>query len=170
ALQQIAADELYVPFDHVSMVQGDTARTPDEGYTAGSKTIQVGGVNVRNAAAEARQALLEMASARFGVGQDRLMIANGAISVIGDPSQQATYADLIGDQVFNRTVSDKPNLKDPSQYSIVGQSLQRLDLPNKVFGIPAYVQDLRLEGMLHGRVIHPTSIGATLTDVDDSSV
>jgi nicotinate dehydrogenase subunit B len=170
ALQQIAADELYVPFGNVSMVQGDTARTPDEGYTAGSKTTQVGGVNIRNAAADARQALLEMASARFGVPQDQLKVADATISVASDPAQQVTYGDLIGNQIFSRTLSDKPVMKDPALYSIVGQSVPRLDLPNKVFGQPAYVQDLRLPGMLHGRTIHPTSIGSTLSDVDESSI
>ena len=170
ALAQIAADELYLPFGSISMVQGDTARTPDEGYTAGSKTIQVGGVNVRNAAAEARQALLQMAAARFGVPQDQLSVDNGAISVNGNASQSVTYGDLIGNQTLNRTVSQNPVLKDPSQYSVVGQSIPRLDLPAKIFGQPAYVQDLRVPGMLHGRTIHPPTIGATLTDVDNSSV
>ena len=83
ALAQIAADELYVPLDSITMVQGDTQRAPDEGYTAGSKTVQVGGVNVRKAAAEARQALLELASARFNVPQTSLTPNNGMISVQG---------------------------------------------------------------------------------------
>jgi CO/xanthine dehydrogenase Mo-binding subunit len=107
ALAQIAADELYVPFQSISMVQGDTARTPDEGYTAGSKTMQVGGVAVRKAAAEARQALLEMASNRLGVGQDALTIQNGVISGGG---QSVGYGELIGNQVFNRTISDQTPL------------------------------------------------------------
>ncbi len=170
ALAQIAADELYVPFGSIAMVQGDTARAPDEGYTAGSKTIQVGGVNVRNAAAEARQALLDMASARFGVPTGQLSVADGEISVTSNPSQSVTYGDLIGNQTFNRTVSEKPVLKDPSLYTVVGQSVPRLDLPAKIFGQPAYVQDLRVSGMLHGRTIHPPTIGATINDVDQSSV
>lgn len=170
ALAQIAADELYLPFGSVSMVQGDTARAPDEGYTAGSKTIQIGGVNVRNAAAEARQALLEMASARFGVPPDQLTVAAGAISVSADPSQSVTYGDLIGNQTFNRAVSKNPVLKNASQYTVVGQSIPRVDLPAKIFGQPAYLQDLRVPGMLHGRTIHPPTIGATLNDVDQSSV
>ena len=170
ALAQIAAEELYVPFGSVSMVQGDTARTPDEGYTAGSKTIQIGGVSVRNAAAEARQALLEMASARFGVGQDQLSISNGSILVAANPSQSVSYGDLIGNQTFSRAVSQNPVLKDASLYTIVGQPIPRLDLPAKIFGQPAYVQDLRVPMMLHGRTIHPPTIGATLNDVDESSI
>ncbi|MBV9175139.1 MAG: xanthine dehydrogenase family protein molybdopterin-binding subunit [Chloroflexi bacterium] len=170
ALSQIAADELYIPFENVTMVSGDTARAPDEGYTAGSKTIQVGGVNVRKAAAEARQALLEMASARLGVSQDSLAINNGTISLTSDSSQKVAYGDLIGGQVFKRQISDQTPLKDPSQYTIVGQSIPRLDLPAKIFGQAAYVQDLKLPGMLHGRTVHPSAIGATVVSVDQSSI
>jgi CO/xanthine dehydrogenase Mo-binding subunit len=170
ALAQIAADELYLPFESVAMVQGDTARAPDEGYTAGSKTIQVGGVSVRKAAAEARQALLEMASVRLGAPQSSLTLTAGTIAVQGDPSQQVTYGDLIGGQVFDRQISDQAPLKDPSLYTIVGQSIPRLDLPTKIFGQASYVQDLRLPGMLHGRTIHPASIGATVASLDQGSV
>jgi nicotinate dehydrogenase subunit B len=170
ALAQIAADELYVPFESIRMVQGDTARAPDEGYTAGSKTIQVGGVNVRNAAATAREALLDMASAHLGVDRNSLSIANATISAKGDASQSVTYGDLIGGQVFQHSVSDPPVLKDPSTYTIVGQSIPRVDLPGKMFGDQAYVADLRLPGMLHGRSVHPAGIGATVSSVDEGSV
>lgn len=170
ALAQIAADELYVPFDSVRMVQGDTARAPDEGYTAGSKTVQVGGVNVRKAAAEARQALLQMASSQFGIPPDGLTINNGTIAVASNPAQMVAYGDLIGGKIFNRTISDQTPLKDPSQYTIVGQSIPRLDLPGKIFGQPSYVSDLRLPGMLHGRTIHPAGVGASVASVDQSSV
>jgi CO/xanthine dehydrogenase Mo-binding subunit len=170
ALAQIAADELYVPFESISMVQGDTVRAPDEGYTAGSKTIQVGGVSVRNAAAQARQALLEMASARLGAPQASLTLENGTISVTGNPSAQVTYGQLIGGQKFNLGISGQPALKDPSLYTVVGQSIPRLDLPNKIYGQPSYVQDLRVPGMLHGRTIHPAGIGATVANVDESSI
>ncbi|MBV9580698.1 MAG: xanthine dehydrogenase family protein molybdopterin-binding subunit [Chloroflexi bacterium] len=170
ALAQIAADELYVPLQSVTMVQGDTARTADEGYTAGSKTVQVGGVNVRKAAAAARESLLGMAATRLGVSQDSLTVNNGAISVTNNPSQQLAYGDLIGGNVFNTTISDQTPLKDPSQYTVVGQSTPRLDLPGKMFGQPSYVSDLRLPGMLHGRTIHPAGIGATVSSVDQGSV
>ena len=170
ALAQIAADELYVPFDRITMIQGDTARAPDEGYTAGSKTIQVGGVNVRKAAAEARQALLEMASARFGESQTNLSLNDGVISVQSDPSRQVAYGELIGGNVFNRAISDQTPLKDPALYAVVGQSIPRLDLPGKIFGQPMYVQDFTVPGILHGRSVHPSSIGATLDSVDEGSV
>jgi nicotinate dehydrogenase subunit B len=170
ALAQIAADELYVPFERITMVQGDTARAPDEGYTAGSKTIQIGGVNVRKAAAEARQALLEMAATRLGASADSLTLSDGFISLQGDPSQRVGYGELIGGNVFNRKISDGTPLKAPSLYTVVGQSIPRVDLPAKILAQPSYVQDLRLPGMVHGRVVHPPTIGATLASVDESSV
>lgn len=170
ALAQIAADELYVPFENIMMVQGDTARAPDEGYTAGSKTIQVGGVNVRNAAATAREALLDMAATRLGAPRENLSIAAGTISAKDDTSQHVTFGDLIGGQTLQLAVADHPSLKDASLYTVVGQSIPRLDLPNKMYGQPSYVQDLRLPGMLHGRSIHPSGIGASIADVDESSI
>ena len=140
ALAQIAADELYVPFESITMVQGDTARAPDEGYTAGSKTIQVGGVSVRNAAATARQTLLNLAAARFGVDQTSLSIGNASVTVTSDPSRSVTFGELIGGQRLDQTVAAQPQLKDPSQYTLVGQPVPRLDLPAKVFGQPATYQ------------------------------
>ncbi len=170
ALAQIAADELDVPFERIVMVQGDTAQTPDEGYTAGSKTIQVGGVAVRKAAAAARQALLQLASQRLGVAPESLSVQNGIISTQGDPSKSISYGDLIGGQKFNLAVSSDTPLKPPSQYTLVGQPIQRVDLPGKITGAPSYVQDLRLPGMLHGRVVRPAGVGATLSNVDESSL
>jgi len=95
ALAQIAADELDVNLARVTMVMGDTARTPDEGYTAGSKTIQIGGVAIRKAAAEARQALLSMAAERLSVGTDQLAVREGVVSVQSDPSRTVSYGDLM---------------------------------------------------------------------------
>ncbi len=170
ALAQIAAEELDVPFDRITLVQGDTTRAPDEGYTAGSKTIQVGGVNVRKAAATARQALLEMAGARLGVGVDQLQVRQGVISPGGDPARGTGYGELIGNQRFERTLADDVPTKDPTTYTLVGTSVPRVDLLAKVTGGSSYVQDVRLPGMLHGRVVHPGGVGATLADVDENSV
>ncbi|MGI9148466.1 MAG: molybdopterin cofactor-binding domain-containing protein, partial [Chloroflexota bacterium] len=170
ALAQIAAEELDVPFDRISMVQGDTERAPDEGYTAGSKTLQVGGVNVRKAAATARQALLEMAGAHLGVDIQQLQVQNGVIALSGDPTRRATFGELIGNQRFERVLADDVQTKATNSYTIVGTSMPRVDLLAKVTGGSSYVQDIRLPGMLHGRVVHPSGVGATLVDVDESSV
>jgi CO/xanthine dehydrogenase Mo-binding subunit len=170
ALAQIAADELDVTMDQVTMVMGDTARTPDEGYTAGSKTIQVGGVALRKAAAEARQALLGLAAERLGLAADQLVVRGGLVSGPGEGSKRVSYGELIGNQRLNRTVSDSVQTKAPSAYAIVGQSLPRLDLPGKLTGAPMYVQDLRLPNLLHGRVVRPSGVGAKLQSIDESSL
>src|SRR5579875_1488195 len=155
ALAQIVADELRVPFSAVTMVMGDTARTPNEGYTAGSKTIQTGGVNLRRASAQAREALLAMAAKRLGVPAARLIVRDGVISSPDDPSKTVSYGELIGNQRFNLTIDPKVPVEPPERYTIVGQPVKRVDLPGKIFGTWTYVQDVRVPGMLHGRVIRP---------------
>jgi nicotinate dehydrogenase subunit B len=170
ALGQIAAEELDLPFERVALIQGDTARTPDEGYTAGSQTIQAGGVNVRKAAATARQVLINLAATRLDIPGDQLKLADGVISSIADPTRTVSYADLVGDQRFALPIDDNVVTKDPSLYTVVGQPVQRVDLPPKVTGGVTYVQDLRLPGMLHARVIHPSGVNARLAQVDESSI
>src|SRR5205823_4013806 len=138
---QVVADELDIPFGRITMVMGDTTRTPDEGYTAGSATIQVGGASLRKASAEARQFLLSLASDRLGAPATQFVVKDGTISVQGDPSKQVTYAALIGNQKFNRTVSGKAPVKSPDNYSVVGTPMQRVDIPAKVTGGAAFIQD-----------------------------
>jgi nicotinate dehydrogenase subunit B len=170
ALAQIAADDLYVPFERVTVVAVDAGLSPDEGTTSGSKTLQQGGPTVRNACAEARLALLELAAERFGTSPDALVTENGAVRLASDPTFGVSYGELIGARQFHRVVSKSAPTRVPGTYDVVGQSVSRVDLPPKLFGQPAYVQDLRLPGMLHGRVVRPPTVGATLQDVDVSSV
>jgi nicotinate dehydrogenase subunit B len=170
ALAQIVADELDVPAGRVGMVLGDTARTPDQGLTTGSKTIQQGGPQLRQAAAEARQALLALASARLGAPVDRLIVRDGVVSVAGGGSRKMSYGELIGGQCFNRDLSGSVAVKRPEAYRVVGQPVRRVDIPGKVTGAHTYVHDVRVPGMLHGRVVRPPAIGATLASVDESSV
>ncbi len=169
ALAQIVAEELDVPFERVQMVMGDTGRTPDEGYTAGSKTIQYGGVSLRRASAEARQVLLEMASDRLDAALDELAVRDGVISVRQHPNRTVTYVELMGGKRFHREITGKAPLKRPEDYHIVGQPIPRVDLAPKFTGAPSFVQDLRLPGMVHGRVIRPPSPGAQLVSVNNSS-
>src|SRR5438132_6674638 len=110
-----------------------------------------------------------MASEKLGVQQTDITFSDGSATT-ADPTIKVSYGDLIGDQVFNRTISENVALKDPALYTIVGQSVPRLDLPGKMFGTPSYVADFRVPGMLHGRTLHPASIGATVTNVDEGSV
>ena len=170
AMAQIAADELYLPVEWVTVIAVDAGVSPDEGTTSGSKTLQQGGPSVRNACAEARLALLELAAERFGVDPAALVTANGAVRLASDPSFGVSYGELLGGRRLERVVSRGAPTRAPSTYEAVGQSVSRVDLPAKLLGQPAYVQDLRLPGMLHGRVVRPPTIGATLQDVDLSSV
>ena len=170
ALAQLVAEELDVPLNRIRLEMGDTDRTPDQGYTAGSKTIQTAGVALRQASAEARQALLELAAARLGARTEQLVVEAGVVTVTGDPSRRASYGELIGDQRFDRQVSGRAPIRRPEQHTVVGTSVPRVDLPAKLTGAPSFVHDVRLEGMLHGRVIHPSGVGATLASVDEGSV
>ena len=169
ALAQIVAEELDVPFERVQMVMGDTARTPDEGYTAGSTTIQFGGFALRQASAEARRALLEMASDRLDAALDELVVRDGVIAVSHHPSRTITYAELMGGKRFNRTITGQAPVKRPEEYRVVGQPVPRVDIPRKLTGASSFVQDVRLPGMLHARVVRPPSPGAKLVSIDASS-
>jgi len=170
ALAQIVAEELDVPLAQVRMVMGDTALTPDEGYTAGSMTIHSSGTALRQAAAEARRAMLEMASERLDANLDELSIQDGVITVAHDPERSVTYAELMGAKRFNIPVTDQAPLKPPESYRIVGTSTPREDLPGKVIGGPSFIQDLKIPGMLHARVVRPPSSAAKLVAMDESSV
>jgi nicotinate dehydrogenase subunit B len=170
ALAQIVAEELDVQFDRIRMVMGDTALSPDEGYTAGSQTIKVGGSALRNAAAEARRALLDMAADRLDATPDELIVRDGVVAVRHHPDRTIAYAELMGGRKFKRTVTGEAPLKRPEEYQIVGISVPRVDLPFKLTGRPSFVQDLRIAGMLHGRVVRPPSPGATFVAMDEGSV
>jgi nicotinate dehydrogenase subunit B len=170
ALAQIVAEELDVEFDQVHMVMGDTGAVPDEGITAGSTTLQIGGFALRKAAAEARLALLEMASDRLDALVDELAVEGGVVQVAADPVRSLTYAELIGGRKFNRRINLETRVKPPGDYRVVGQPLPRLDLPAKVTGQAGYVHDIRLPGMWHARLVRPPSPGAHFVSVDASSV
>ncbi|MDB5729296.1 MAG: putative isoquinoline 1-oxidoreductase subunit beta IorB, molybdoprotein [Noviherbaspirillum sp.] len=161
AFAQIAAEELDVPLARVEVIHGDTARTPDQGVTSASRSIAIGGPPVRQAAAEARQALLGMASQRLGVPPESLRTADGYVS---SGVRRVSYGALIGGQEFKREVSGKAPLKKPADYKIVGTSARRVDIPGKVTADFTYMQDVRVPGMLHARVIRPAAIGATLVN------
>jgi nicotinate dehydrogenase subunit B len=170
ALAQIAAEELDVSFDHMTVVMGDTARTVDQGGTSASVTISVGGAQIRQAAAEARLVLVERASERLGVAVEDLIVHDGLILTNGDPLKQVSYAELVQGGKLGGEVTRTAIPKSPTEYSIVGQSIARIDIPAKVTGAGHYVQDLRVPGMLHARTVKPPSIGAMLVNVDESSV
>lgn len=167
ALAQIVAEELDVPLERIRMVMGDTTQTPDEGYTAGSRTIRSGGSALRQASAEARRAFLELASEWLSAELDELVVSGGVVSVRHDPSRSTTYVEMMGGKRFGRLISGRAPLKQPADYLAVGQPVPRVDLPAKFTGRASFVHDIRLPGMLHARVVRPPSVGAQLISVND---
>jgi nicotinate dehydrogenase subunit B len=148
AMTQMVAEELGIPVDRVSVVEGDTALTPDQGGTGGSTGITRGGTELRQAAATARQALLKL-----GVNPDMTNIGTVA-----------------GGKRLELKVDAKAPLRDPSTYRIVGKPIPRPDVPKKCTGTNVFLQDFSVPGMLHGRVIRPPSLGAKLISVDEPSI
>lgn len=169
---QLVAEELYVPFERVRMFICDTAVTPDQGVSSGSQghPTQFGASALRKALATARDALMQMASQRFGLPMDQLTIQNGMIATKTDPVQQVSYGELISGKKFNLKVNANAAPKDPTLYTVLGTSVPRVDVPPKVTGQFQYVHQVRVPGMLHGRVVRPPSIGAKLVSVDEGSI
>jgi nicotinate dehydrogenase subunit B len=169
ALAQIAAEELDVAFERIRMGPADTSHSPDESYTAGSASIEACGSALRHAAADARAILLQMAATKLGEPVDSLTVDDGAIS--GSAGRgRVTYWELASQALLARNARSDVALKSTAKYRIVGRSVPRLDIPAKLTGGEAYVQDMRLPGMLFGRVVRPPSYEAQLTAFDDSSV
>ncbi|HXB67425.1 MAG TPA: molybdopterin cofactor-binding domain-containing protein [Candidatus Acidoferrales bacterium] len=186
ALTQVVAEELDVAPERVHLIMGDTAATPDQGGVGGSTSISAGARPLRNAAATARLLLLQLAATRLGAPVEQLQVKNGIVSRKDAAPGSSTYASvsyasLAGAQDLNDTLrvsgggfainvegSGKP--KDPATYTIVGQSLPRVDLAPKILGRAVYSTDVRVPGMLHGRVIRPAGAGAALQSVDESAV
>jgi nicotinate dehydrogenase subunit B len=168
ALTQIVAEELDVPLARVQVVEGDTALTPAQGKTWGSLSIQNGGIQIRQAAATARRALMQEAAKRIGAPAEELSVEQGTVR--SRSGKQVTYGELIGGKTFSLKLDKQAPLKDPATYKIVGQPVPRFDIPEKMTGQFTYMQDFKVPGMLHGRVVRPAAIGATLLSVDESSV
>ena len=168
AFTQIVAEELDVPLERVTIVMGDTAKTPDQRGTGSSNGIMTGGAALRRAGAEGRAALLQLASKRLQVPVETLTVRDGIVFVANDPSKRVTYAELVGGQRFDVKVGEKPKLKDPREYRIVGKPVPRVDIPPKVRGEYRYVADLVVPNMLHARVVRPPEAGAQLVRLDES--
>jgi nicotinate dehydrogenase subunit B len=182
ALAQIVAEELDVPMAKVRMVLGDTARAPNQGPTIASASIQIHALPLRQAAAQARAFLVERAASVLGVAAQSLDVRDGVVqprSSSEPPGSAAiSYADLLrGERIELRLAGDAP-LKPVDEYRIVGTSVPRVDIPAKATGETVFVHDMRLPGMLHGRVVRPPYAGAdhgdfignTLESVDESSI
>jgi nicotinate dehydrogenase subunit B len=175
ALLQVAAEELDLDMGQLKTVRLDTSITPNQGGTYSSASIQRGGPQVRTAAAEARFALLQLASKSLNAPVDRLTVSKGVVSVEGSPGQSVTYGALVGDKPFHLPFTGTAPVKPPSQYKVVGTGVRRNDVPDKVSGKYVYMQHVRVPGMLHGRVVRPRGqraygAGAKVLEVDEASI
>ncbi len=181
ALAQFVAEELDVPFDKIKMDSGDTSRTIEQGSTVGSRSIERAGPQIRQAAAAARQELLKLAAAQLSAPIEKLTVVDGVVSVVGDPAKKVTYGQLIGGKKFNTRitatgtgwdmkVAPEVKAKDPKTYKIVGQPLKRFEIPTKVTGEHDYIHNVRIPGMLHGRVVRPPVINTEPTGIDQDSI
>lgn len=178
ALAQIVAEELDVPLARVNMVLGDTTRAPNQGATIASASIQIHAKPLRTAAAQARHWLLARAAERLGVAADALQVQAGVVQVAADPARQVAYGELLAGAHTALELADAMPTKPAADYTVVGQSVPRVDIPAKVSGELVFVHDMRVPGMLHGRVVRPPYAGAdhgdfignTLESVDQSSI
>jgi nicotinate dehydrogenase subunit B len=176
ALGQIVAEELDVSFARVVVVLGDTKEVPNQGATIASETIQITAVPLRKAAAQARQLLLARAAERLELSVDELSIEDGLVR--GNDNRSVSYGELIEGESIRLELADDAPVKSVESYSIVGQSVPRVDLPAKATGELIYVHDVRVPGMLHGRVVRPPYagvdagpfVGTSLVSVDEASV
>lgn len=168
ALVQCAAEELEIEPGAISLISADTGATPNEGYTAGSMSTPNSATAIRNAAAQVREILINQAAQRLGV--DAMSLRADAGAIIAGNGERLTYGELVADNLLHVEAAPVSKLKATQDFRVMGKPLQRLDIPPKVTGGAAYVQDMRLEGMLHGRVIRPPSYRARLREVDARAV
>src|SRR5438105_1764165 len=169
AVAQMAAEELGVPAERISVVDGDTGLCPDQGGTGGSTGLTRGGTEIRQAAATARQALLALGAARLNRPAGDLTIVDGEVRPAAGGAGVG-FGGLVGDRRLSVKVDPKAPLRDPRRYTVVGTPAPRPDMPGKCTGRHVYVQDFSLPNMLHARVVRPPAIGATLLTVDESSL
>src|SRR5271155_1933425 len=168
AFQQIAAEQLDADFARLTIVTADTGRTANEGYTAGSHSMQDSGTAIMHAAAQVRQLLIAQAAQRAGVPAEQMTTDSGA--VIAPDGRHFAYGDLVASEMLHVQASPQSVLKDPAQYKFLNRRIPRVDIPAKVTGGEAFVQDFRPDGMVHGRIVRPPGYGAVLDSVDTSAV
>ncbi|MES2192878.1 MAG: molybdopterin cofactor-binding domain-containing protein [Pseudomonadota bacterium] len=165
ALAQIAADELDIDIGRVQMVRASTAASPNEGVTSGSLSVQQSGRAIRQACAEVRQIFLDAAADRLGVGSDALAVEDGTIS--GPGNVRTSYWELAEQVSLDRDATPGAVPKASAQRSLAGNSIQRLDIPDKVFSRPRFIHDTSLPGVLHGRVLRSELSAATLAGLKE---
>jgi CO/xanthine dehydrogenase Mo-binding subunit len=164
ALAQVAAEELDIDIARVRMTPATTGTSPDEGYTAGSLSVQHSGAALRMVCAEARAVYLVAAADKLAVSAGDLTVSDGAI--LAPDGRSTSYWELADDTLLDRPATGEHEPKPVSAYRVVGTNVPRLDLPAKLTGQPRFVHDLAPEGLCYGRIVRPPARGATLVDVD----
>jgi nicotinate dehydrogenase subunit B len=182
AVGQIVAEELDVPFDRVRVFMGDTATSVNQGGASGSTGLQEGGKQMRVAAAEARRVLVAMAADKLGMPTEQLTVTDGVVHAASDAANKVSYAELIAGRYFNIHLDwngkygnplyapGKAQPKDPKTHRIVGQPIKRQDVAPKVFAQQDFCTDVKVPGMVHGRMIRPAVAGAVPVKVDENSI
>jgi CO/xanthine dehydrogenase Mo-binding subunit len=172
AQTQLVAEELCVPFERVKLIYCDTAFTPDQAYTSGSLShgTNFNHSNLAQAGATARETLLRLASERLGKLPGELEAVDGQIRVKGDASRKVSYGELVGGKRFNITLDANAQRRAPSEWTVLGKPVPRPDLPALATAQFEFVHNVRVPGMLHGKVVRPPAVGATVVSVDESSV
>ncbi len=168
AFIQIAAEQLGVLPPAIHLVTADTGATPNEGYTAGSHSTADSGTAILHAAAQVRTLLLASAAGKLGTDAALLKARDGTITA--PDGRTLSYGQAVSGLDLHRRAEPRSELVDPAQHRVIGQSVHRVDIPGKVTGGASYVQDMRLPGMVHARVVRPPSYGATLSSVDSAAV
>jgi len=182
AIGQIVAEELDVPFKRVKVFMGDTANSVNQGGASGSTGIQFGGKQMRMAAAEARRVLVEMAAGLLSTPVEQLVVNDGVVSSRADATKRISYEQMLGGKYFNVQLDwnkqygnalyapGKAQPKNPSEHKIVGQPIKREDVAPKVFAQEDFVTDVKVPGMVHGRMIRPDVAGSVPVKVDENSI
>lgn len=180
SLAQIAAEELDIAMTQIKVIMGDTALTVDQSATGGSRSLERAGPQIRQAAAAARRELLKLAAAKLNAPADKLTVKDGVVSVAGS-NQKTSYAELVGGKKFNVRITakgaaaelklaDDVKPKSVKEYRTVGANVQRFDLPPKLTGEVIYINDLRIPGMLQGRVVRPPVVNTEPLSIDQDSI
>jgi CO/xanthine dehydrogenase Mo-binding subunit len=172
AQMQLVAEELVVPLDRITLIQCDTERTPDQGTTSGSQShpTNFNQANLALAAATAREALLRMASERLRLPVEALDVENGVVRSRTDPEKRADYGELIGGKTFHLSLEGSARRRPASDWRVLGTPVPRVEIPDLVTGRFEFVHNVRVPGMLHGRVVRPPAVGAKLRSVNEESV
>ena len=182
AIGQMVAEELDVAFNRVTVIMGDSATSVNQGGASNSSGVQLGGRQMRMAAAEARRVLVDMAAEKLGLPASQLTVRDGVLHAIGDATKKASYAELIGGRYFNVQLEWNKQIgnalyapgraqpKRPSEHRIVGTPIPRGDIAPKVFCQEGFITDIKIPGMMHARMIRPTVAGTMPVKVDGNSI